>query len=289
MYNPIINFIFYIGAIVLGMFFMHPAFLACSVLMSATLYVTVKGQKALKFLFGMIPVFIVVSLINPIFNTYGQTVLFTYFGRPYTLEALFYGMAVASMFVSVLLWFASYNVIVTSDKFLYIFGKIIPSVSMIFTMVLRFIPNYRNKFTQISTARKCIGKSGNKEDKKQQIEDGVTEVSALTSWAFEGGIITADSMRSRGYGIGKRTNFSIYNFGTADKLLAAFLFVLAGCTVFCGAMGAARVSYTPILDIQSISNPYTVVGLISYFMFLVTPTALNITEEMTWRILRSKI
>ena len=30
---------------------------------------------------------------------------------------------------------------------------------------------------------------------------------ALTSWALEGSVVTADSMRSRGYGTSKRTSF----------------------------------------------------------------------------------
>ena len=36
---------------------------------------------------------------------------------------------------------------------------------------------------------------------------------------LEGGIITADSMRSRGYGSGKRTNFAIYRFDGRDVIL----------------------------------------------------------------------
>lgn len=41
-YSPIINFTFYIGAIVCGMFFIHPVFLACAVVLSAAYYLTIK-------------------------------------------------------------------------------------------------------------------------------------------------------------------------------------------------------------------------------------------------------
>ena len=117
-YNPIINFLFFMGAVILGMFFVHPALLACSVLLSFAYYITIRKSRSLKFLAGMIPLFVVLSAINPLFNTNGETVLFTYFGgRPYTLEALFYGIAIAAMFVSILTWFACYNAVMTSDKF----------------------------------------------------------------------------------------------------------------------------------------------------------------------------
>lgn len=289
-YNPLINFIFFIGAIVLSMFLNHPAFLLCSVLSSFALYFTVNSAKALKLMLFAIPVFIVVSLINPLFNIYGKTVLFTLFGdRPYTLEALYYGMANAAMFVSVIAWFASYNEIMTSDKFLYIFGRVAPSISMILTMVLRFIPNYTRKAKQIANARKCIGKAGDEGGRKERIENGMTVLSSLTSYALEGGITTADSMQSRGYGCGKRTTFSIYRFDSRDKTLAAVMLFALALVLFCTAKGAAAVTYTPDLFISGIESIYTVAGVVVYFIFLMIPTVINIMEEITWRILRSKI
>lgn len=289
-YNPLINFIFFIGAIVLCMFLNHPAFLACSVLSSFSLYFTINKSKALKLLFAMTPVFIIVSLINPLFNIYGKTVLFTFFSdRPYTLEALYYGMANAAMFVSVIMWFASYNEIMTSDKFLYIFGRVAPGISMILTMVLRFIPNYMRKAKQIATARKCIGKAGDEGGKKDKIENGMTVLSSLTNYALEGGIMTADSMQSRGYGCGKRTTFSIYRFDGRDKALTAFMALSLILIIFCVANGAASASYTPDFFISGTESIYTVTGTVFYLIFLMIPTVINVMEEITWHILRSKI
>ncbi len=289
-YNPLINFIFFIGAIVLCMFLNHPAFLACSVFSSFALYFTINKTKALKLLLVAIPIFIVVSLINPLFNIYGKTVLFTFLGdRPYTLEALYYGMANAAMFVSVMAWFASYNEIMTSDKFLYIFGRVAPGISMILTMVLRFIPNYARKAKQIATARKCIGKAGDEGGKKDKIENGMTVLSSLTNYALEGGIMTADSMQSRGYGCGKRTTFSIYRFDGRDKVLTAFMTLSLILILFCVANGAASASYTPDFFISGTESVYTVTGIVFYLIFLMIPTVINVMEEITWHILRSKI
>ena len=236
----------------------------------------------------MIPIWIALSVINPLFNTRGDVVLFTYFGdRPYTFEALCYGMALGAMFVSVILWFLSYNAVMTSDKFIYLFGRAIPSVSLIFTMVLRLVPNYQKKIRQIAGARKCIGKGADSESKREKAEDGLTIVSALTSWAFEGGIITADSMKSRGYGTGKRTNFSIYKFETRDRLLLILMLVLLAVVFICGFKGGTTATYTP--EIMLANSMWTVIGTAAYFIFLAIPTALNLLEAFTWHILRSKI
>lgn len=289
-YHPVINFTFFIVAIICGMILLHPAFLACSLLLSIIYYLTAKGRQGWKFVSGMIPLLLVLSFINPLFNTYGEHVLFRYFGgRPYTLEAFGYGMALAVMMVSVLMWFACYNAVMTSDKFLYLFGKMAPSVTLILTMVLRLVPSYKNKVTQLNGARRCIGKGSDTGDKKERLDHSIVLLSTLTSWALEGSVITADSMRSRGYGTGKRTTFSLYRFEKRDKALLAVMVLLTAVTVFCCIHGAASASYTPVLSVSSWKNPYVKAGLLAYALFLAIPSAVNIWEEIRWHSLRSNI
>lgn len=43
----------------------------------------------------LLPMFLALTVVNPLFNTYGERVLFHVFGRPYTVEALLYGAAIA--------------------------------------------------------------------------------------------------------------------------------------------------------------------------------------------------
>ena len=289
-YHPAINFTFFLGAFIFGMILLHPAFLACSVLLSALYYLTVQGKKGTGRIFSLLLLFVVLSAINPLFNTYGEKVMFTYLkGRPYTLEALYYGMALAAMLVSILCWFASYNAVMTSDKFMYLFGRLAPSVTLILIMVLRLIPSFQAKTEQMNGARKCIGKGTDTGTKKEHMEHGMTILSSLTSWALEGGVITADSMRSRGYGCGKRTSFSIYRFEGRDKGLLAYMAVLLGILIFCCLHGAAAASYTPDFHISGVGDSYTYAGMTAYFLFLFIPSGVNIWEEMRWLSLKSKI
>lgn len=289
-YHPVINFTFFIGAIVFGMILMHPVFLACSILLSVSYYLTVRGRGGLKFIWGMLFLLVVLSVLNPLFNTRGETVLFTYFrGRPYTLEALFYGVSLAAMMVSVLSWFASYNAVMTSDKFLYLFGRMAPSITLILTMVLRLVPSYKKKVVQMNGARRCIGKGTDVGTAGEKTEHGMALLSTLTSWALEGGVITADSMRSRGYGCGKRTAFALYRFEGRDRWMLAVMAAALGVVTFCCVNGAASVTYIPELRIPGWDDPYMLPGLLSYAVFLSIPTAVNIWEELRWRSLKSKI
>ena len=274
-YHPLINFLFYIGALVGGMFFLHPAFVLCAVFFAALHYRIVKGRAAWHFLSVLLPLFIFLTVVNPVFNTYGDRVLFVWnIGslipeRPYTTEALLYGMALGGMFISVLLWFASYNAEMTEDKFLYLFGRFSPSVSLVLTMVLRLVPNYQKKAGQLFAARRGIGKGTKEGNTTEQIRHGLIVLSALLSWALEGGIATADSMRSRGYLCG----------------MAGLLLVLGFCTL----QGGAQAEYTPGLSIAGPDNFYTIAGVVAYALFLAIPAGINLTEELKWHILRSKI
>ena len=215
--HPLVNFIFFLGAIGFGVVIQHPVYLAVGFLCGTTYYLLLNGRKGMKMLLGLLPLFLIMTAINPLFNTYGATLLFYVFGRPYTLEALYYGMAIAAVFVVMLIWFGCYNAVLTSDKFTSLFGNLIPALSLLLVMVLRMIPNLMRKARQFAGARKSIGKgSAENATNKEKLIDGMTILSALTDWALEGGVVTGDSMRSRGYGSAKRSSFMIYRMTGID-------------------------------------------------------------------------
>ena len=289
-YHPGITFLFFIATIVFGMCFIHPAFWISSCVLSAVYAITIKGRGSIKLLIAMAVLFAVVSFINPLFTTDGEHVLLLLpWGRPYTLEALCYGMAAGGMFTTVLIWFSCYNAVMSSDKFLFLFGRMIPSIALVLTMILRLVPAFQSKASQIAGARKCIGMSGGSSDKKEIIRSGMAVTSALTSWALEGGIITADSMQSRGFGSGKRTNFSIYRMDSRDLILLAVMILLAGTVIVCAAKGGMKTAYIPHIELTGTDTPCMVAGIIAYVIFMAIPTVLNIVEALRWHYLRSGI
>ena len=278
--HPAVNFLYFVGAIGFGVVLQHPAYMLAGVVGAAIYYLLLKGAKGIKMLLAMLPVFLLIALVNPLFNILGQTELFSLFGRPYTLEALYYGAVVGGIFLVMMLWFGCYNVVLTSDKFTSLFGNLIPALSLLLVMVLRLIPGLMRKAVQISGARRSIGK-GIGSSRKEQVAGGLTVLSALTDWTLEGSVVTADSMRARGYGAAKRTNFRIYRMTASDWVLLGLIAVLAAATIFGGDKTA---EFIPALQIAPLTW-----GFGAYCAYLLVPTALHVKEAITWHILRSRI
>ena len=279
--HPAVNFLYFALAIGFGVVIQHPAYMLAAVLGSAVYSLLLKGRKGIKAMAFLLPVFLLITLVNPLFNTLGETQLFVVFGRPYTLEALYYGAVVGGIFVVMMLWFGCYSDVLTSDKFTSLFGNLIPSLSLLLVMVLRMIPNLMGKAVQITGARKSVGKTIETGSNREKIMSGMSVLSALTDWALEGSIVTADSMRARGYGCAKRTNFQIYRMSTQDWVLLVLIGALAAATLLGGDKTA---EFIPVLQIAPLTW-----GFAAYCSFLLIPTALHLKEAVTWHILRSKI
>ena len=287
--HPIVNFIFFLGAIGFGVVIQHPVYLAAGFVLSTTYYLLLNGRKGIKMLLALLPLFLLMTVINPLFNTYGATILFFVFGRPYTLEALYYGLAIAAVFVVMLIWFGCYNAVLTSDKFTSLFGNLIPALSLLLVMVLRMIPNLIRKAKQFAGARKSIGKGGAENaTNKEKLSDGMTILSSLTDWALEGGVVTGDSMRSRGYGSAKRTSFMIYRLTGMDSSLLVIQCVLILAVLATGLTGGTTATYTPDFYIAPVSGMH-ILGLVAYCAYLSIPTVLHVKEAIQWHISRSKI
>ncbi len=281
-YHPLTNFMYFLGVIGFTVVVQHPLYLAASCISGGVYLILLDEKKGRGAVIGMLPLFAVLTLINPLFNTHGAHVLFFLFGRPYTLEALYYGMAVAGIFVAMLLWFLCYGIVLTSDKFVCLFGSLMPSLSLLLVMVLRMIPNFIRKAGQIHGARKAIGKGVDTSDKlAKRTVDGMKLLSALTDWALEGSIVTADSMRSRGYGTAKRTSFQIYRFLPGDGVLLLLMAVLAGTALLAGGMEAV---YIPTV---SFAPPGW--GFAAYCGYLLIPVILHGKEAVQWHISISRI
>ena len=190
-----------------------------------------------------------------------------------------------AMFVVMMVWFSCYNLVLTSDKFVCLFGSLIPSLSLLLVMVLRLIPSFMRKTKQISDARNSIGKGGNQHaSMKDKAMAGMTVLSALTDWALEGSIVTADSMRSRGYGSAKRTSFRQYKLTGRDYFLLALEAALSVWVIAAAAAGAAEITFAPYVTMAYITPAFG-----GYCVLLLLPTAIEIKEALQWHIIRSKI
>ncbi|MCD8053122.1 MAG: energy-coupling factor transporter transmembrane protein EcfT [Lachnospiraceae bacterium] len=288
-FHPGINFLLFAAVMGVAVFSMHPVFLATALLTGALYYRRLAGRKARRFLLGMIPVFLISSAVNPLFSHQGMSLLFYMWdGNPVTLESIAYGAASGAMLVGMLLWFACLNAAMTSDKWIYLFGRMLPALSLVLSMTLRFVPRFRRQMGRIADAQKCVGRDVSSGNAAQRAGHGLKLLSILATWALENSVETADSMKSRGYGLRGRTNYSIYRFDTRDRMLAVALCLAFLWTAACLVSGRVRMLCYPLLEMNALT-PLSLSAYTAYLALCLTPLLLDLWEDVQWLYFRSKI
>lgn len=287
-YHPAVSLAFFVGAVILAIVVQHPLFQAVGLACATILYLSMRKRAALGFLGALGLVFVAVAMVNPLFNTAGDTVLCTLFGRPYTLEALAYGASTAAMFVTTVLWLCCYTHVMTSDRFTYLFGAAFPAITLLLTMVMRLVPTYRRKASQVVLARTCIGRSAMGGGLRSRVRSGADALSALTSWVLEGSVVTADSMRCRGYGLGRRSSYARHRVDARTIVLGAILVVSFAVTCSLVACGAAPATYLPGISIPPLGTG-GLVALLAFALYVSMPLVVCVKEGLAWRLCASRI
>ncbi len=272
------------------MFLMHPVSLGIT-LFCAVLYTFVlKGRRdAFKSLGITVFVILITAILNPLFSHYGVTVI-TYLptGNPLTAESICYGIAAGVMLSSVLLYFSCCNEVLTSDKFTYLFGRIIPKLSMVFSMILRFVPTLISRLKEISAVQKTLGRDISKRSIIKRIKCGIKILSTLITWSLENAIETADSMKSRGYGLSGRTSYTIFTLEKRDKTMLLSMGILSVVMVWGIMSGELKYSYFPVLYTGKLSFA-TVFLHTAYFLLCAVPVLFEWREAVRWNAIKSKI
>ena len=286
LFHPWVSFIYFAAVIAGTLLFIHPVFVAVSLLCAIFASAMINGKKTVFATLGFgIPMFIFISLANPLFNHRGATILFYLFDNPVTLEAIVYGIVSAGMMFAAVIWFTCYNTVVTSDKFIYIFGRILPSIALIVSMTLSLIPRLIEQVKVIADSQRSIGLDWKSGSVKQRIRSGARVLSILVSWALEDAVITADSMRARGYGQHKRSTFSIFRFGKKDAKMLALIIVLFAAEIFAYISGRGTMEFYPAMVFQKIDF----MDIIIYFLYItlgILPAVIQIKEDLKWKRLK---
>lgn len=279
--------LFFAQVIAYTMLFMHPVCLLISFVCAFSYAVSLNGRKAvnlgLKF---MLPMLLITVLVNPAFSHQGTTILaYLPNGNPLTLESIAYGFAAALMMIAAVSWFSCYNAVMTSDKFVYLFGRIIPALSLVLSMALRFIPRFQSQIKETANAQKCIGRDVSSGGILKRAKNAIRILSITVTRALENSIETADSMKSRGYGLSGRTSFSNYRFSGRDKAALSFLLV-CGAYIAVGAIfGGFKFLYYPAISTEM--SPYTVSLFAVYLLLQAMPLIINRKENAKWKKLQA--
>ncbi|MCL2047110.1 MAG: energy-coupling factor transporter transmembrane protein EcfT [Defluviitaleaceae bacterium] len=293
-YNPYVSLAFFAAVVGFTVFIMNPIFLLIS-LICAVLYaclLTPLGKIA-KYLSLVLPLVAITAVMNPLFNHRGVTILaYLPNGNPVTLEAVLYGIAAAIMLAAVVTWFLCFNKVMTSDKFIYVLG-FSPALALVLSITLRMLPRFRARLKEITAAQAAasplvtsaeyrdnsrnVTKRSFLARKKNSVKKAIKILSILISWTLEDCIETADSMKSRGYGLRPRTSFSIFTFTRRDVFALGYI-ALCAVIILVGDFG----------DFPSF-NLGGGRAFLAFAALCLLPILSIIREQLTWKFSQSKI
>lgn len=280
--HPAVGFFYIAAVLVITMITMNPYLLAISCITSIIVMGYLKGFSELrKNIVPDISVIIFTVGIQPVFSGSGKTVLYYVNDRAVYLEGYIYGLVIALLLITVFNWCTVMRILMDSEKWMYLIGRLSPTLAMMITMILRFIPLMRQRYRVIHEGQVGMGRYNNLYSKKknvlyafmgfiEKIRHRIKEISILISWSLENSIETSDSMESRGYGLKGRTSYHRYILKKTDiiqmiLIAGAFAYVLVPVL-----LRQFRAYYLPRVYIESVSVWHVIV-MVVYIVLAVFP------------------
>ena len=223
-FHPLTNLIYFIlgfaAVFLAGNIIFYVSALAVLVIFNITLD---KAHRLKKNLVFFIVIAFAMLILNPLFDQRGIIILFYMFGNPVTLESVAAGLERALSLLCVLVLFCSFNIVINQDKFLYLFSKFARQTAFVIMLAIRFVPALRRRVSEISQ----VSRTARTKSIIKKTENGMNIILTLISWSLEDAVITAQSMRARGYGLkDKRTLYFKYKFKPRDFIFIFFNIIL---------------------------------------------------------------
>ena len=281
--HPAVNFLFFAAVLYGSVSFRHPAFLAISCLCACAYSVKRNGKAAAVFNLFLLPLVFCFALYYSSYHHFGVTVLKQNFiGNNLTVESFVYGLVIGLRGATVCMWLSCLYRIVSSDKVVYLFGKVSPLLSLFLTILLRMVPRAKQEAQRIDLAQKGIGRGSNQGNLWQRFINCLRIFSMLITWMISALALEADSMRSRGSLLRGRTAFSIYRFDNRDRAFVIALFSCITLTAMGVILGATEMLYNPriIWKPMDARNSATAIG---YTVLCLLPMGLELRTEYRFR------
>ena len=284
--HPAVNLIFFAAVVASMITFQHPVFLVISFLCAFAYSVKRNGWKAVVFNLCLLPFVVAFALYYSSYTHFGMTVLSqNMVGNNMTLESLVYGIVLGMIGAGVCMWFSCVFSVFTTDKVVYLFGKVSPRLSLFLAIALRMIPRIKKEAKRINMAQQGIGRGANQGNLWQRFRNSLRIVSMLITWSIDSLTIASESMRSRGSSLRGRKAFSIYRFDNRDRLFVIGLFLCLTLTMMAVLLGQTDMAYDPKI-IWTQVNPLFCIG---YGVLCLMPFGLELWTEYRFQKARRSI
>lgn len=269
-YHPMINLLYFAAAVICAACFNHPAFVAISWLGAFIYSVKRNGKRAFVFNICLLVFAALYSAWYSYYHHFGVTALrVNFIGNVITLESVVYGIERGISIITIVMIMSCVFSVFSSDKVVYLFGRVSPKLSLFISIVLRSVPKIKKQAKKIGLARAGIGKSCGKGNLIQRIHNSVSIFSILISWITEDFVESSASMKSRGYSLRGRSAYSIYRFDNRDRIVVVLLFFCYTTSIMAVILNQTSIYYSPAIIWNRITPvSYVFYGLYAVFIFL---------------------
>lgn len=282
--HPLVNFLYYVGVIILCMVCLHPVFLIGAICMILILNIIQgNGGKIKKMLPSSLFFVLMITIINPLLTHRGSTILFYIGYNPITLEAVTYGYTMALSLFVILFTFASYNEMISSHKFLYLFSRISPKVALLTMITVRFVPLFMRRLTHITLVQKTKGVQVDAGSLKERAQNGMKLLQVLLVCSLEEALQTADSMQARGFGVTKRSTYIRYRMEHRDWFVLTLLVSLFVYCLFGVSIGYGVLTIYPKVE-SLLLQQNDLFLFIPFLMYISLPILVEGREWLWWRM-----
>ena len=281
--HPAVNFIYFTTVIAGMIVFQHPIFLLISFVCAFIYSIKRNGWKALIFNAVLLPCVVAFALYYSSYTHFGVTVLQqNVIGNNMTLESLVYGFVLGIVVAGVLIWFSCVYSVFTTDKVVYLFGKVSPRLSLFLAIILRMVPRIKKEAKRINTAQQGIGRGANQGILWQRIRNCIRIFSMLITWTIDSLTLVSESMRSRGSSLRGRKAFSIYRFDNRDRAYVVGNFACLTVIFMAVMLKQTDIIYDPRIIMTPVST-MSYVFYTGYAVFCLMPLGLELWTEYRFK------
>ena len=275
--HPTALLLFFAVSLVVTLSFFNP-FIALVSLLGAVVYtLTTAVQHRLRLLLGTAAVVLLVALCNMLFAHYGTVVLFSVKNVSFTLNALVYGACQGCVLASSLLWFTALGKCLDSEKLLYLL-RFAPKTALLLSMILGFIPRFIKKAGDIREARTALRGGESEQGLVNRFKESLNVYSALVTYSLESSIITADSMKARGYNP-RAVRHGRFRMSGLDTVFSAATALIGVYLIWQKVIGNFSFAFDPAVISRRLSIP----ALVCFALLELTPSVINLEEAIRWK------
>ena len=289
-YHPIVLFCYYLIVILLSVTVWHPVVTTMTLAGSVGLFL-VRRWKYRKELFENVVYYffwyLLLAVIHPLFSHDGEHILFFLNDNPVTEEAVRYGSAIGIVIIAVIFWVKACYEMLSTDKILYLLSRLSGRLALFVSMGMRFFPLMKQRIKEVERAQKTMGLYTGKSF-VDKVSCRFRVFGAVVTWIIEYMAVSVSSMRARGYGQGKRSNYSIYHIRKKDTAMLFLCGVAAFLWIWGSYTKVLSYSYYPYMSTISKSRS-AVITYIGIGVFFFLPSLLELKENIKWKLLKLKI